>query len=257
MRMRRPSIENGRFRPLSFTPAPSCGPGVGLARDWVAQARALVAPIVLTLWSVTSLTAAILSSRAGLSYLFTLRFLALVITMAGSSLESSAVFEARAIELGVLPSELERMRSFVWNKFGGFAFACSYMPGTADYSALVRLARTLTDTPADGEVPLDRMSVIRRVFFESYTLASADVHARVERRDDDPPRRMAVQERAARHQAQQRRLLGLHLRGELEPSHYLVDFVQDLFEANELKYVRWEQCAKRDQDIMGVRLDPI
>ena len=101
MRMRRPSIENGRFRPLSFTPALSCGPGVGLARDWVAQARALVAPIVLTLWSVTSLTAAILSSRAGLSYLFTLRFLALVITMAGSSLESSAVFEARAIELGL------------------------------------------------------------------------------------------------------------------------------------------------------------
>ena len=100
------------------------------------------------------------------------------------------------------------------------------------------------------------MSVIRRIFFESYTMASADLHARVERRDDDPPRRMAVQERASRHQAQQRRLPGLHLRGELEPSHYLIDFVQDLFEANELKYVRWEQCTNEIKRSWGSAWTP-
>lgn len=97
---------------------------------------------------------------------------------------------------------------------------------------------------------------IRRLVFESYTLAAADLKARVERKDEDTPRKLAQAERASRHQSQVARLTGLDLSGEMEPSHSLIDLVFQMSEDNQLRYVRWEQCTKRDQELMGLKTDP-
>lgn len=42
----------------------------------------------------------------------------------------------------------------------------------------------------------------------------------------------------------------------MEPSHLLIDIIFQMSEDNQLKYVRWDQCAKRDQELMGVKSDP-
>ena len=73
---------------------------------------------------------------------------------------------------------------------------------------------------------------------ESYTIASADLKSRIDRKDDDAPRKLAVAERASRHQDQVRRLRGLNLVGELEASHSLIDAVVQMYDDNQLRYLR-------------------
>jgi hypothetical protein len=47
-----------------------------------------------------------------------------------------------------------------------------------------------------NDPPEERMPIVRRLFFESYTLAAADLRARVDRRDEDAPRKLALPERS-------------------------------------------------------------
>lgn len=169
-------------------------------------------------------------------------------------LDSAATFAARADEIGVLPDELTKLKTLNLATFGTLAYGCSYVPGQADDQPLIELIERICDLrPA----PADRIPVLRRLFFESYTLANADLRSRVDRRDDEQPKKLTQAERAARHKDQQTRLTGLELVGELEPSYHLVDQVFQMVEENQLKYIRWEQCTKRDQELLGIRVDPM
>lgn len=98
---------------------------------------------------------------------------------------------------------------------------------------------------------------MRRLFFESYSLAAADMQLRVERKDDRIPSKLANAERSARYEDQRRRLSGVDISGELEPSNSLIDIVYNMTEEDQLCYVRWEECTKRDQELMGIKSDPV
>jgi hypothetical protein len=63
------------------------------------------------------------------------------------------------------------------------------------------------------------------MFFEAHALVMADLKTQVEKTDDQMPRKVPAPERNARYEAQQRRLNGVSLSGELEPSHSLIDSV--------------------------------
>lgn len=168
-------------------------------------------------------------------------------------LDSSAVFTARAIEIGLNDDEVRQLSALNLDTFGKFAFSCNYVPGQSDEAPLLRLVgRVCGETPP----PEDRVPLVRRLYFESYTLAAADLRSRLDKKEGDEPRKLAQAERASRHAAQVRRLRGLDLVGELEPSHALVDTVFQMLEDNQLKYIRWEQCTKRDQELMGIKSDP-
>ena len=154
-----------------------------------------------------------------------------------SMLDSSAVFEARCKEMGLLEEEAARLKSKGWNTFALLAFACSYTPGQADDTNLVRLGAIITGSGA-SDPPEDRMPVIRRLFFEAYTLAAADLRSRVDRREDDAPRKLALPERSQRNRDQALRLAGVSLDGEREVSHALIDVVVQLCEDNQMRYIR-------------------
>jgi hypothetical protein len=173
-----------------------------------------------------------------------------------SMLDSAAVFAARAQEMGMAPEEMERLKAKGWNTFALLAFACSYMPGQADDVSLRKLGAAICGTGAE-EPPESRMPIIRRLFFEAYTLAAADLRSRVERRDDDAPRKLAMAERSQRNRDQELRLSGVSLDGEREVSHALVDLIVQMSEDNALKYVRWEVCTKRDAELLGLKTDPV
>ena len=71
-----------------------------------------------------------------------------------SNNDSVAVFEARAVEIGVTEAELQRLRSKNWNSFGRLAFACSCVPGQSDGAQLAKLALAIageTGTEPSGE----------------------------------------------------------------------------------------------------------
>ena len=84
-------------------------------------------------------------------------------------------------------------------------FGCNYVPGQADDRAVLTLAAEVCG------------AVIRRLIIEAYTLTAADLRVRVERKNDETPRKLAQAERSPRYADQVARLKGLELRGELEP----------------------------------------
>ena len=70
-------------------------------------------------------------------------------------LDSTAVFESRAVEIGIEPQELDEIRTRKWNTFGTFAFACGYSPGGPDEARLLQLAAKVTRAE-----PLIRMKLV-------------------------------------------------------------------------------------------------
>ena len=169
-------------------------------------------------------------------------------------LESSACFVSRAEEIGLTQDEIARCKILNVDSFGKFAFGANYVPGQPDDLPLMTFIAKLCDVDPPPE---NRIPAIRRLFYESYTLQNAELRTRVEKKEDDPPRRLAQAERASRFTDQVARLSGLDISGELEPSHGLIDLVFSMIEDNQLKYIRWEQCTKRDQELMGIKSDPM
>ena len=48
---------------------------------------------------------------------------------------------------------------------------------------------------------------------------------------------------------------GFNLRGVLEPSNLLVDRYTEMLDSGEVKYLRWEECAKRSDEVAGRKKD--
>ena len=169
-------------------------------------------------------------------------------------LDSEAEFSARVLEIGFPHDALEQMKSQGFNTFGKVAFATNFIPGQSDDSALITFSNNIfqIDPPSPGQ-----LSLVRRLVYESYTMAATDLKIRMERKDDDAPRRLAQAERSARYNEQKARLSGLDLTGELECSNRLIDMVYSMAEEGSLKYIKWEDATKRDQELMGLRSDPV
>jgi hypothetical protein len=102
------------------------------------------------------------------------------------SIDSEAVFDKRARELGVTEAELDRIKAKVWNTMGKFAFSCGYAPGRLDNVQLKKLACVVTGS-GSNDPPDDRVPIVSRLYFESYAMVSSDLRSRVERLDDDTP----------------------------------------------------------------------
>lgn len=169
-------------------------------------------------------------------------------------LDSEADFKSRCREVGFENDDIQRLMALGYSTFAKLAFASNYVPGQADEGPLKELAVEIlgVDPP-----PTNKMPLIRRMVYESYTLAASDLKMRTERKDDDAPRRLAQGERSARYAEQKARLTGVDMTGEMEPSHHLIDLVYNMAEDNQLRYIKWEECTKRDQELMGVKTDPI
>ena len=112
--------------------------------------------------------------------------------MAG--LESSAVFENRALAIGIDAAVVRALQLSGLDTFGKYAFSCAYQPGAADEAPLKNLL-----TEALGAEPsIATFAPLRRLYFEAHTLALSDVRSRVERKEDDAPRKMPPPERSVR-----------------------------------------------------------
>ena len=140
------------------------------------------------------------------------------------ALDSVAAFEERIRELR-LQDHLERFRGRGWTTFGTFAFAADYTPGHGDPAKFTEEVVV----PALGSAEHADRYVLRRLFFEAYTLVAADLRRRVEATEDDAPRRMPTSEREARRSRLAARLAGLSLEGELDPSFHLQDLAYDMY----------------------------
>ena len=164
------------------------------------------------------------------------------------SIDSAAVFRARGMQFGLTATDMDVFEAKGWGSMSTFAFSCSYVPGTPDDSSMKNVIEQIFGTPDHVKGPL-----VRRLFFESYTVTASDLRSRVERAGDDPPRRMAPVERSARRDALQNKLTGIDIRDQYEPSNYLIDSLVNMFEDGVLRYVALEDCATREAEMSGAK----
>lgn len=172
-----------------------------------------------------------------------------LLLMSGS-IESVAVFRQRCREIGMSIQLLADVTAAGYDTMGSFAYGCSFVPGASDESQLVAFARRVNN---GAELNEEQMAKFRRMFFESFTMAQADLKLRLERSEDSLPRRLAVPERAARYNSQVARLPGLCLRGELECSDALIDEAMSQFDDNRLRHIPWEKCTRKIDEVSGVK----
>ena len=118
-------------------------------------------------------------------------------THGASMMDSGPVFKEWAFAIGINEDEMAVMEKMQWATFAKIAFACGYQPGNSDESLFIKFAAKITGSGAE-EPPEERVPIIRRLFYEAYTMASSDMRARVERRGDEAPRTLALAERRVR-----------------------------------------------------------
>ena len=166
-------------------------------------------------------------------------------------LESEAIFEERVTAMG-LADFLEGFKRLGWGTHGTFAYSSSYVPGAVDDSKFVQ----------DVVIPLlerddhPKKSLVRRLFFESYTVATAELRRRHDRTEEDAPRRVPASEKEARRSQLAARLApGVELKGELDPSYSLIDAAVQMHEDNTLIYLDWEVCTKREMELTATKKD--
>jgi hypothetical protein len=166
------------------------------------------------------------------------------------SIDSEAVFADRVHTLR-LSAHLSRFTELGWLTYADLAFSTSYVPGQGDD------ARFLTDVALRGlgDAAHKDLAGLRRLFFEAFSLAAADLRRKVEVGADDAPRKVPAAERHERRVQVERRLLGLSLTGELDISNRLLDSVIQMAEDNVLRYIPWEECTARTMEMYGHKRD--
>ncbi|CAK9052971.1 unnamed protein product [Durusdinium trenchii] len=103
-----------------------------------------------------------------------------------STLESEASFKARAKEIGLAETVVNELVANGVRSFGSLAFITPYRPGQSDEAPLIEaLKKVLNRDPTNPE-----LIILRRLFFESCTLALSDMKQRTERDDTSEPARM-------------------------------------------------------------------
>ena len=165
--------------------------------------------------------------------------------MASSTLDSTAAFEDRAKAFGVEPWLLDKLRARHLNTFGSFAFSIAHNPQVQNDKPFVDFMQALAET----ELEPNQLAVLRRLFFESHTLALADVRMRVESSPDPTAASRKLP-------AQQKRLGGVIFNPDTIPSNHLVDIFVEMLEHSTLQYVKPEQCTSRAREVSAVKKDP-
>ena len=161
------------------------------------------------------------------------------------ALDSKALFKRKLTESGVSDATVEKMMGKGWTSLGSFAFCCSSSPSSdpGNDAVFEKLAKELVDDK-EAELP-----GLRRLYFEAWVTASSELKQRLERRDDDPPRRMPTIEKAER-KTELKKLLGkgLKLENDAEPSDSLIDAAWEIHEGEQVRRIPWEKCTSRNAE---------
>ena len=173
--------------------------------------------------------------------------------MAASTLESEAAFRDRAAQIGIEERFIEKFAEKNFASFGRYAFCVVYSPSQTDETPLRNF---LLDLLEERPTP-DQMACMRRLFFESHTMALTDARQRVEASPDPAMavRKLATAERVARQREQEKKLTGLVFTPETIPSNHLVDLFVEMGESGILSYIKPEQCCSRAQEVHSVKKD--
>ena len=97
--------------------------------------------------------------------------------------------------------------------------------------------------------------LIRRLWFESYTLTVTEIQNKMQKNPSDTPKTIPLAERLARVEEQRERLKGLIYDQFLEPAHALTDKIQAMLEHGVVTYLAPEKCISQHDEIQCTKSD--
>ena len=169
-----------------------------------------------------------------------------------SSPDSSPVWEARALAIGLSAAIITSFKTAGIDTMSKLAFGCAFQPSSSDETPLIELFKLILSRDAT----LNETAMLRRLYYESHASMVQDMRTRVDRSDTDGPKKLPPAERAARHAIQQQRLSGIVIADDLEPSFNLLDRVCQQYDLDQLSYLGPEECGSRAQEVVGIKKDP-
>ena len=170
--------------------------------------------------------------------------------MASATLDSKAAFEQRARQVGVEEVVLTALKAAGFDTFGSLAFAVPHSPTRQDEEVFVAFLKRVNGGADPTQI---QVACMRRLFYESHTLALSDLKQRVESGPDpaQQTRRLPTAERVARQNEQETRLAGIVFSLEVMPSHRFVEMA----ESGILAYISPDNCTSRAQEVQCVKKD--
>lgn len=168
-----------------------------------------------------------------------------------AAIESEAYFDGRLAAIRISNATATAMKARGWSTLGDFAYASSYVPGQGPDDAFV--TGVLEALLGEGHALHVDAAKLRRLYFEAHAVSIADLRRRTERSDTDQPIKMPTEERIVRLARLKRRLMGMDVEGVLSPSHALVHLLTQMLETGNIKYVSWNSCTFRDQEVLGIK----
>ena len=159
--------------------------------------------------------------------------------------DSKAAFKKRLVE--VIPDAATNAAVIAGGieTFSNLAFAV----GTPQAPASDDAFRTFADTVLPAGYGMAAYSGLRQLHFEATTLVVAQLKAEVTGDTEEGKHKLPVIEKQARLADQRTRLVGVEIKGELQPSFALVDAVNNMIESNSVLWLAPSKCTSRDQEI--------
>ena len=168
-----------------------------------------------------------------------------------SLVDSNAVFESRALAIGVPQQTIQALAARGWITHATFAFSVATNPAAGDDQSFID-GVLIPILGNEGHVDAPKL---RRLFYESHTLTSADLRRKVESNEQEAPRKLPPPEIAQRLEALQTRVRPLVIQNVLEPSHQLINSMVQCVEDGRVRYIEWAKCTSRAQEVNNIRED--
>ena len=159
--------------------------------------------------------------------------------------DSVAAFEQRLNEVVTDVNARRAITTGGINTFSALAFSA----GTPQSPPSDESFRTFADNLLPAGYNMATYSALRRLHFEAATLVVAQLKQKVTGDGDEGKQKLPVIEKQARLADQRRRLAGVDIEGELQPSYALVDAVNGMIETSSVLWIAPSKSTSRDQEI--------
>ena len=164
--------------------------------------------------------------------------------------DSTAVFETRARTIGLSEAVLTAMGLRGWTTHATLAFSVATQPGGDEQAFVDAVVTPILGIPEHVDAPK-----LRRLYFESHTLTSADLRRKVDANEMEAPRKLPPPEISQRLELLQERINPLRIANVLEPSHQLINSIVQCVEDGRVRYIEWSKCTSRTQEVNNVKED--
>ena len=161
------------------------------------------------------------------------------------AVDSTATFQKRAIQVGLLQEDVARMEGLGWSTYGSLALASDGQPGNVAEEAF-RTSVLDRALPAGAQV---RAPCLKRLYLEAYSACLADIKRTVESGGEEVAPKVPEIEKMSRLEAFKQKYPGTRVEGLHEPSSSLIDEYMQMSKTGNIRYLDWSKMLSREEEL--------